>query len=128
MDGVAYAQCRPLLGAGQLWNNDFLMFRETRMAALIESRRTELERICRHWGVRRLELFGSAAREDFRSTSDLDFLVEFTASPSLDGYLGLRENLRSLFGREVDLVMPKAVRNPYIRAAIERDRQLLYAA
>jgi predicted nucleotidyltransferase len=78
--------------------------------------------------VRRLELFGSAARKDFRSTSDLDFLVEFTASPSLDGYLGLRENLKSLFGTEVDLVMPKAVRNPYIRAAIERDRQLLYAA
>jgi len=60
--------------------------------------------------------------------SDLDFLVEFSGSPSLDDYLGLRENLRSLFGRDVDLVMSGAVRNPYIRAAIERDRQLLYAA
>jgi predicted nucleotidyltransferase len=98
------------------------------MTALIENRRTELEQICRRWGVRRLELFGSAAREDFTPASDLDFLVEFSGSPSLDDYLGLRDSLKSLFARDVDLVMPKAVRNPYIRAAIERDRQLLYAA
>ncbi len=62
---------------------------------------------------------------DFTRASDLDFLVEFSGSASLHDYLGLRENLRSLFGRDVDLVMPGAVRNPYIRAAIERDRQLL---
>ena len=73
-------------------------------------------------------LYGSAAREDFTPASDLDFLVEFSGSPSLTDYLGLREDLKLLFGREVDLVMPAAVRNPYIRATIERDRQLLYAA
>ena len=98
------------------------------MAAIIESTRAELDEICRHRRVQRLELFGSAAREDFTPASDLDFLVEFSGSPSLSDYLGLREDLTSLFGREVDLVMPGAVRNPYIRAAIERDRQLLYAA
>ncbi len=98
------------------------------MAAIIESKRTDLDQICRHRGVRRIEIFGSATREDFTPESDLDFLVEFSGSPSLSDYLGLREDLQMLFGREVDLVMPKAVRNPYIRAAIERDRQLLYAA
>jgi len=98
------------------------------VAAVIESRRTELDQICRHRGVRRLELFGSTAREDFTPASDMDFLVEFSGSPSLTDYVGLREDLKSLFEREVDLVMPGAVRNPYIRAAIERDRQLLYAA
>ncbi|HTV79150.1 MAG TPA: nucleotidyltransferase family protein [Steroidobacteraceae bacterium] len=101
---------------------------ENFVASLLESKRTELERICHHWGVRRLELFGSAARQDFGPSSDLDFLVEFTGNPSLDDYLGLREDLKSLFDRGVDLVMPKAIRNPYIRAAIARDRQLLYAA
>jgi predicted nucleotidyltransferase len=98
------------------------------VVVVIESRRTELDQICRHRGVRRLELFGSAARDDFTPTSDLDFLVEFSGSPSLTDYLGFREDLKLLFGREVDLVMPAAVRNPYIRATIERDRQLLYAA
>jgi uncharacterized protein len=67
-------------------------------------------------------------RGDFTPASDFDFLAEFSGSPSLTDYLGLREDLRSLFGREVDLVLPAAVRNPYIRATIERDRQLLYAA
>jgi predicted nucleotidyltransferase len=98
------------------------------MASLVENRRMELEQVCRRFGIRRLELFGSAARNDFTPASDLDFLVEFSGRPSLDDYLGLRESLKSLFGREVDLVMPKAIRNPYVRASIERDRQLLYAA
>ena len=94
----------------------------------IESRQNELERICRRHGVLRLELFGSAAREDFSPSSDLDFLVEFETSPSLRDYLRLRDDLEALFARPVDLVMSRAVRNPYIRAEIDRDRRLLYAA
>jgi uncharacterized protein len=96
--------------------------------SLITSRRSELERICRRWGVRRFELFGSATRDDFTPASDLDFLVEFDSGGSLESYLGLRHDLEALFGRSVDLVMPAAIRNPYIRAAIDRDRQLVYAA
>jgi hypothetical protein len=46
------------------------------MVAVIESGRTELDHICRHRAVRRPELFGSAAREDFTPAIDLDFLVE----------------------------------------------------
>ena len=98
------------------------------MRSLIASRRSELERVCRRWGVRRFELFGSAARDDFAPTSDLDFLVEFESGGSLERYLGLRNDLEALFGRPVDLVMPTAIRNPYVRAAIDRDRQLVYAA
>jgi len=112
----------------QLWNNKTLKSRTSVMVSIIKTKRAELERICRHWGVRRFELFGSAARNDFTPTSDLDFLVEFDSEASLEGYLGLRDELEALFGRSVDLVMPTAIRNPYIRAAIERDRQLVYAA
>jgi uncharacterized protein len=98
------------------------------LAAVIENKRAELAEICRHWGVRKLELCGSGTRDDFTAASELDFLVEFSGNPSLTDYLGLRDDLKLLFGREVDLVMPGAVRNPYMRATIERDRQLLYAA
>lgn len=102
------------------------------MLSLIEKRRSEVDAVCRRHAVRRLELFGSAVRDDFNAaTSDLDFLVEFDAStslPALDRYFGLKEDLEALFGRPVDLVMPRAVRNPYLRAEIERDRRLLYAA
>jgi len=78
--------------------------------------------------VRRFELFGSATRDDFTPASDLDFLVEFESGGSLESYLGMRSDLEALFGRAVDLVMPKAIRNPCIRAAIDRDRRLVYAA
>lgn len=88
--------------------------------------------MCRRLAVRRLELFGSAVRDDFDPVaSDLDFLVEFDADstvPALEQYFGLKEELEALFGRPVDLVMPRAVSNPYVRAEIERDRRLLYAA
>jgi hypothetical protein len=102
------------------------------MFSSIEAKGPELAEACRRRRVRRLELFGSATSDDFdEAGSDLDFLVEFEADPSsraLDAYFGLEEDLEALFGRPVDLVMPRAVRNPYVRAAIERDRRLLCAA
>jgi predicted nucleotidyltransferase len=88
--------------------------------------------LCRRYRVRRLELFGSAAGDSFDShRSDADFLVEF--EPLADGeyadaYFGLRESLESLLSRPVDLVMNKAIRNPYFLEAIEPTRMLLYAA
>ena len=52
------------------------------MIPLIEVKRTEVGELCRRYGVRRLEVFGSAARGSFDpETSDLDFLVELAASP-----------------------------------------------
>ena len=82
--------------------------------------------------MRRLEVFGSAARGDFdESRSDIDFLVEFDDDPRrpvLRTYFGLKDALEDLFGRSVDLVSLDAVENPYVLASIERSRQLVYAA
>lgn len=102
------------------------------MHPLIEAQRARLPAVCSRYDVRRLEVFGSAARHDFDPlTSDLDFLVEFEDSPtgrSFDTYFALKDELESIFKRNVDLVEPGAVRNPYVRAEIDRDRQLVYAA
>jgi uncharacterized protein len=102
------------------------------MSPFIDDHRAALEELCRRYRVRRLFLFGSAARDDFDARrSDVDLLVEFEAMPDggyADAYFGLREALEALFGRDVDLVALAAVRNPYIRADIERTRTLLYAA
>ncbi len=98
----------------------------------IEQRRAELEALCRRFGVRRLEVFGSAAAGEFRvETSDLDFLVEFeppTGPGYADRYFGLLESLQALFGRPVDLVVASAIKNPYFREAIDKTRVLLYEA
>lgn len=92
--------------------------------------RAAVAALCRLSGVKRLELFGSAARDDFDPEhSDFDFLVEFDDSDQgdpLQSYFGLKEALERLLGRPVDLVMPAAVKNPYILDSINRDRQLVY--
>jgi predicted nucleotidyltransferase len=83
--------------------------------------------------VVRLELFGSGARgADFDSTSsDADFLVEFdrdSGLPALDQFVGFAEALERLLGRSVDLVEASALKNPYVRATIDRSKELIYAA
>src|SRR5208337_5430565 len=91
----------------------------------------DLQALCRRFHVRRLDLFCSAARGDFSpGHSDVDFIVEFERDTPLhpfDAYLGLKEELKALFAR-VDLVELSAVRNPYLKASIERSRENLYAA
>ncbi len=92
----------------------------------------ELSNLCTVYGVKCLELFGSASRDDFDlEESDLDFLVEFAdihTMGAFDRYFGLKENLEQLFQRPVDLVEVKAIKNPYFRQAIEQDKVLLYGA
>jgi predicted nucleotidyltransferase len=103
------------------------------MISLIERNRAIVEHLCRRYGVRRLELFGSAATEAFDpARSDLDFLVEFLPEqqlgPWLRHYFEFQAELARLFGRPVDLVLSTAVRNRYFQRELERTRTVLYAA
>ena len=102
------------------------------MSLRFSSYANELAKLCDRYGVSRLELFGSGLRPDFDiETSDLDLLVEFADSQpegAFDRYFGLKEELERLFQRRVDLVEAGAIKNPYFRQAIERDKVLVYAA
>jgi uncharacterized protein len=103
------------------------------MHHLIDQHRDEIAALCRRYAVRRLEVFGSAARgADFdAAASDADFLVEFAPDsdlPPLEQFFGLAEALGHLLGRKVDLVEPRAIRNPFLLAGINRARELVYAA
>ena len=93
----------------------------------------ELRQLCDQFFVKRLEVFGSAAKESasLAETGDLDFLVEFLPLKEgeyADSYFGLLFALEDLFGKPVDLVMVEAIRNPYFLESVERSRKLLYAA
>ena len=103
------------------------------MIAEILSHRAELDALCSRFRVRRLDLFGSAASDDFDpARSDLDFLVEFEVGGaealSFGAFFRLKESLEALFGRSVDLVEPSAIRNPYLKANIERSREPIFEA
>lgn len=91
---------------------------------------SELAELCRRFGVRRLDLFGSAATGAFDpDRSDVDFLVEFDDDPArlFDRYFGLKESLEALYGRPVDLVTGGSLRNPYFIAAVNATCRLVYA-
>ena len=67
-------------------------------------------------GVRKLALFGSAARGANSPSSDLDFVVEL-ARETFDAYMGVKEFLEETFGCRVDLVLEKAIK-PRLRERI----------
>ena len=102
------------------------------MHPAIAQHRRGIAAICKRFGVSKLEVFGSAARaDDFNpDSSDVDFLVEFgtATSTGLDAFFGTKSALEQLLGRAVDLVEPGAVRNPYVLASINRNREAVYAA
>ena len=101
------------------------------MHPLIAAHKPEVAGLCRRFHVRRLEVFGSAVRDDFDpDRSDLDLLVEFEPVEQLRGrqYAEFKEALEDLFRRRVDLVEATALRNPYLKAAIERSKEPFYGA
>lgn len=102
------------------------------MVRVIEDKQQAIAEACRRFGVSRMFVFGSALRDDFRpGESDVDLLVEFgpmTPFELVDAYFDLLDELRLILAVPVDLVMSDAVKNRYIRADIERTKQLLYAA
>jgi hypothetical protein len=102
------------------------------MTGPLETKRSEVTRLCEQYRVARLELFGSAAREDFvTGRSDLDFLVRFqpcTPEEHAECYFHLLAALQDLFECDIDLVEIGAMHNPYFIECIEPSRTLVYAA
>ena len=102
------------------------------LAAAVRAKAAALPDICRSRGVEKLDIFGSALREDFSpESSDLDLVVEFIApqpGDAMNQYFGLKSDLETAFGRPVDLVELPAVRSERLKAIIQKTRRSLYAA
>ena len=103
------------------------------MIASIEQNQQALSELCQRFGVRKLELFGSAATGAFDANrSDLDFIVEFPPEydfgPWLSRLSQFEQSLTHLFGRRVDLITPSALHNPWFRREADKGRVTLYHA
>ncbi|MBN1443551.1 MAG: nucleotidyltransferase family protein [Planctomycetes bacterium] len=99
------------------------------MNASISISHGPLEAFCRGHGIRRLAVFGSALRDDFRPDSDVDVLVEFEADriPGLLGMARLERELSPLFGgRKVDLRTPEDL-SRYFRRRVVEEAEVQYA-
>lgn len=102
------------------------------MTSKVEQNQQAIATLCRKYAVKQLDLFGSAARNDFQAAeSDFDFFYEFDTSDSTslaDRFFGLQEELELLLGAKVDLVSAKDAVNPYFLEMANRNRVTLYAA
>jgi uncharacterized protein len=102
------------------------------MQDFILAKREEIAELCRQHHVRRLAVFGSATRDDFDpARSDVDVLVEFDEMPIeqySDNKWSLWDELTAKFGRKVDLLTWKSIKNPYLLREVENTQEMLYAA
>jgi uncharacterized protein len=95
----------------------------------LEKYKPKIEDICQSLAVKRLGLFGSALTEDFSKDSDVDVLVVFDSGENIDlfdEYFELKEQLEGVFDRDVDLVVDKKFKNPFLRESIEKTRTVIY--
>jgi predicted nucleotidyltransferase len=101
------------------------------MIDLVRHNREALVSLCRRYGVRTLDLFGSAAQGTFDpATSDLDFVIDFQdyGSGIARRFHDFATDVEALFGRSVDLVFDSGMKNPYFRAMVNATREPLYDA
>ena len=87
--------------------------------------------LCRRYGVKKLSLFGSAARGELTPESDIDLMVEFkpASKVTLWDMPKLQAEFSELFGRRrVELVPPEVMKNPFRCKAILADLRVLYEA
>jgi len=90
----------------------------------------QIETLCRKWKIVEFSLFGSVLTKDFKPSSDIDVLVTFSegADWSLYDLAAIEDELKDLFGREVELVEKASLRNPFRRQAILSTKEVVYAA
>jgi len=114
------------------------MLRQPRRRYAVDARPAELRipgkkiaALCRKYGVRKLSLFGSAARGEMTAKSDVDLMVEFDPAnkTSLWDYPAMQDDFSALFDhRKVDIASPGILKNPYRRKTILPDLKTLYEA
>jgi predicted nucleotidyltransferase len=100
------------------------------MGVTIDIPTDKIAEFCKRWQIKELAIFGSTLREDLRPDSDVDVLVVFEdhAPWGLFDLMHAEEELEHIFGRKVDLVEKKTIRNPFRRQHILTHHEVIYAS
>ena len=96
---------------------------------VLEEHISDINKLCSAYKVKRLFAFGSVLTERFNDDSDIDFIVDFEPidlGQYADNYYDLKFSLEDVFKKPVDLLEEKAIKNPYFRQVVEKQRQLIY--
>ena len=96
---------------------------------IIDQHTEDLKLLCKACHVEKMYLFGSTLTQHFNNQSDVDLLVKFKKidlAQYFDNYINLKEKLKSLFGREVDLLEEQTLKNPVLINSINQSKTLIY--
>lgn len=96
---------------------------------IIDENIEKIRALCHKHKVSKLFVFGSILTDNFKKTSDIDLLVDFSGVELYDyadNYFDLKTALEKLFNKQIDLLEDKAVKNPYLRKSIDSSKQIIY--
>ncbi len=100
------------------------------MNRIIQDKLEAIKDLCKRYQVKSLHTFGSVNTTDFTPQSDIDLLIDFNPSISIDEYTEyyfvLREKFVALFKRKIDLVTRRSLSNPFFINDVEQSKQLVY--
>ena len=97
--------------------------------SIIEKKLDKIRDLCDKHKVARLFVFGSVLTDNFKKSSDIDLLVDFSGVDLYDyadNYFDFKTSLEKLLKRKIDLLEDKAVINPYLRKSIDASKRLIY--
>jgi predicted nucleotidyltransferase len=86
----------------------------------VEQKRNQIMAIAARYGATNVRLFGSVARGDARSDSDVDLLVDLIRPWSLLDHIAMQQDLEDLLGCRVDLIVASALRTHVRESALEQ--------
>lgn len=101
------------------------------MHKLIKENIDKIEQLCRTHNVKTLFVFGSICTDEFKETSDVDFLISIDTDDFgeyADTYFNIAHELENILQRPVDLVTDKSLSNPYFIQSLNQTKTLIYAA
>jgi uncharacterized protein len=96
---------------------------------IIEELKKELPEVCEKYDIAFVDLFGSMARDEDTESSDLDLIIDFQEPKSRQAskrYFGFLHSIEDKFGKNVDLLTPKSLSNPFLLNEVNKDRIRLY--
>ena len=96
---------------------------------LLDKHIDDINKLCSIHKVRQLYAFGSVLTNKFNNDSDIDLIVDFEPIDLIqyaDNYYDLKFSLEDVLQKPVDLLEEKAIKNPYFREVVNKQRQLIY--
>jgi uncharacterized protein len=95
----------------------------------IETHKSDIVKLCKAHKVKSLYAFGSVLTDKFNEESDIDLIVNFTdmvLEDYADNYFNFKFLLQDLVKRPIDLLEENAIKNPFFRESVDKQKQLIY--